>query len=201
MTRYGIMNSDPSWYKARLPYVKRYIESLRQQTYKDFQVLLLVDDSIPPECLTDLNRLAFDDRMDISKRGAKDPFDEPTLQIRIDSDDYIANDFVEKVVKHAKPGHVLHFVNGYIERNGRFYEKKYAHNMFLALWARESVYQTAHDLMHKRYETIPIEGDSMWIHVWHETATTWDKNKDKELGQEAKPDRKRFAFLDKGLLN
>jgi len=129
------------------------------------------------------------------KRGPKDPFDEPTIQIRIDSDDYIANDFVEKVVDNIKEGHMLYFLNGYIERNNKFYAEQYPNNMFTALWDKKSVYQTAHDLMQRRYPPIAIPGDPMWIHVWHETATTWEKNKGRELTEEAQPDKKRFPFL------
>ncbi len=173
ITRYGLCNSDPGWYASRIPLFRRYLQSLANQTNKNFSVLLLIDDSTPQESITECESLLPDKRFSLSKRGLKEPFPEPVLQTRMDSDDTVANNFVERVQRSIAPGKMLNFENGYILVGATFYRIRYTSNMFLSVWDTESCYQCEHTLMYTKYPVMNIKGEPMWAHSEHPNSWTW----------------------------
>lgn len=195
ITRYGLCNSDPEWYTSRIPFFRRYLRSLVNQTNTNFSVLLLVDDATPQESIKECESFLPDDRFSLSKRGLKEPFPKSVIQTRIDSDDSIANNFVECVQKQITPGKMLNFENGYIAVGEACYRIRYTSNMFLSVWDTESCYKYEHTRMHEKYPVINIAGDPMWLHSEHPHSWTWTQHGWGKIPFMWRKPYKRLAFI------
>ena len=92
-------------------YLKRCVDSIRNQTYTDLEIIL-VDDGSPDECPAMCDAMAKEDKRIIvihQKNGGLSAARNEGLNkssgeyiIYIDSDDYIKNDMIEKLLSAAE---------------------------------------------------------------------------------------------------
>lgn len=92
-------------------YLKRCVDSIRNQTYTDLEIIL-VDDGSPDECPAMCDAMAKEDKRIIvihQKNGGLSAARNEGLNkssgeyiIYIDSDDYIKNDMIEKLLSAAR---------------------------------------------------------------------------------------------------
>lgn len=185
ITRYCVGQPDIEWHRQRLPLLKsRFIPSLEAQTCQNFRVLLTVDRKTPKvirdeleECLPNGRYIVTEKYRDNLTLGI-----ENNLTTRLDSDDEIADFFVEELQKAAVPGHVINFTDGYIEERGKLYPYSYAAGMFLSVYHHEKdCYADEHNRMPLHFPVISIGGRRAWIHVQHPNAITAQQGRNKKF--------------------
>lgn len=201
LTRYGLNNADPAFYRARMDLFKRYyLTSLASQTEKNFTVLLRVDDKFPEESRRELEKVLsrYDLNVQITQNWKATMGAGMHITTRMDNDDAIARDFISRVQAAAKPGHMVNFVDGIIEHGGRHYTWSASSNMFLSLVHDEfDAYCQSHTQMVKWFPciSIAVPGRRFWIHVQNDLTITHKKGRDKTFYMPSIPlDRDEFTI-------
>lgn len=185
ITRYSTGRPDMEWHKERIKLLEKYyLPSLEAQTRQNFRVLLIVDRKSPKELIDDLESLLPNGRYIVtpSYRDNLTLGIENNLTTRLDSDDILADYFVDELQRRAVPGHVINFTDGYIEKKGQLYPYSYASSMFLSLYHHEhDCYFAEHNRMPLHFPVISIGGMRAWIHVEHPGAITAKNGANKQF--------------------
>lgn len=188
LTRYGLANPDPEWHKRRLEMFKRfYLPSFMNQTNQDFNCLFRIDHTMPEQSIRDLQDVLPDSRFEIVKKWGDL---RGHIFVRMDSDDAIATDFVEKTYELSEPGKMLNFNDGYLWRNNMFFPYRSDSNMFLSVWDDKGPYFDQHGWMKNSFEVVSVDGPPMWVHTYHEDTYTTQR------GRNVKLNRKRAVEID-----
>jgi len=176
ITRYNVGCIDREWCAERLKLLQeRYLPSLEAQTCQNFRALLIVDRKTPKDMIDELESVLPNGRyiVTMAYRENLTLGIENNLTTRLDSDDEVADYFVDEIQRRAKPGHIINFTDGWIEEDDWLHPFSYASSMFLSLYHHErDCYYKEHNHMPLHFPVISIGGMRAWIHVQHPGAIT-----------------------------
>lgn len=171
------------------------VPSLRVQTDKAFSLVVRIDPRDP--CLL-ARQAAFEsvgvpveyivpktdpslDFHDANNLAGDWPRGGPMLQTRLDDDDSIAKDFVERlhhVRYHAAKRVVLSFPSGFDGQIGKVARRRYADSMFLSVYTPKgdnfSIYDMTHNDLwrHHPANRRVVDEKPAWTHIRHPDALT-----------------------------
>lgn len=145
------------WWDARFPFLRDWtVPSVRAQTDQGFHWSLVMDDDVPAAWVEQTQAMLPSNASILSvpagtlyKDAVRErlaPAGGDLLTARLDSDDQIAPEFVERVRELARPGWAVNFDVGAVVsiRRRRAGLIRHTSNPFISLWSTEG--RTVHDL-------------------------------------------------------
>ena len=202
LTRFSVRGSldqppaSAAWLEYRLGLFRDYcVPSVAAQTCRDFRWLVLCDVSTPAATVAEIEAMAGSELplevvMTSPERGVIDEVatrtrshDRLLITTRIDSDDAIPIDFVQRVqtyadpfVAHGRRAMLLNFACGYklLDEQRELHETWNPHSPFLSLFERlgpgaqvATVQSGNHGYMQQRYPVHVDVTPAMWLEVVH----------------------------------
>jgi hypothetical protein len=181
---------DASWLAERFDLFETYcLPSVLAQTCQDFVWLIYFDAATPPAfverarrgCAGRANiRLMFCDLYDHTLlardlRAELTPAPEWLLTTRLDNDDGLRRDFVQRVHDNLRfaGAEAINFPNGIVYAGGRAYSHRDESNAFLSLLEPFRDFKTVLIVKHPDMAQVApvrqIEGEPAWLQVIHDT--------------------------------
>ena len=178
----------PGWVDYRLELLRKYtVPSVQAQTFKDFDWWFLIDPTFPGfgvdhflELRKYGNLMLMDDPFEEQQQLFVGPLfsevykDEWVCSTRLDSDDIIRNDFMERV--HAEASEEESFItfrHGYMLKGDKIAPRQFTRNPFVSYVEYadpfKSVFSVSHMKVHRqKYAPLKIiEQPPGWIQVDH----------------------------------
>jgi hypothetical protein len=155
------------------------VPSLAAQTRKDFGLVVRMDpgDVFYPERVDAFASVGVPLTIIHSPGGKVDIRDycnldgewpKPELQTRMDDDDAISLDFVERLQERAKEPGVYSFPHGLVHNGGRIAARMYPDNQFLSYIGPDNIYSTDHNRFFRdRLPQHVVDRDLAWMWVLH----------------------------------
>ena len=177
----------PGWVDYRMDLLRKYtVPSVQAQTFKDFDWWFLVDFNFPGfmnKTTNELNRYGkckfMTDNWATKQVGVGAAFsdyykDEWVCSTRLDSDDVIRNDFMERVHEEATEEEAfISFRHGYMLKGDKIAPRQFTRNPFVSRVEYadpfKSVFEVSHMEVHRqKYKPLKIiESPPGWIQVDH----------------------------------
>ncbi len=201
ITRFNLRSLDPSsarmidqaYLAQRLELFERFcLPTVRSQTEQDFKWLVLFADDTPASVKARIEAYGADWPNFVPvwlPRGSGtvgplvvgpylDGSPQTLLTTRLDNDDGLARDYIEKVRRHeaTRERLVLHFPVGYVWHNERIYLDRQEHNAFTTLIeplpagnATEyfTIYKGSHSDIERLGRLVNIDEEPSWLQVIH----------------------------------
>ena len=183
------IRNTPGWLDRRFELFERYcLPSIAAQTVKNFHWLIYFDEGTPA---------AFRERIESARAQAQfeprfvgpftmqmtasdvsaliSPSDDLVVTTRLDNDDAVSRDFIERVRLEAArvpTGTVLNFTNGLALRDGRVYTATDTSNPFTSLVESASgpiktIWSAQHHKLESEWTLHQIRGLPAWLQVVH----------------------------------
>ena len=175
-----------SWLQYRMELFQRYtVPSVQAQTFKDFDWWLIIDPTFPGltsryiDQLRSYGKILVADRpterntVEEGRLLSEHYKDEWVCSTRLDSDDILRNDFMERVNAEASEEEAfITFRHGYMLKDGKIAPRQFTRNPFVSYveYANpfRSVYATGHMQVHRQKAPLKIiEDPPGWIQVDH----------------------------------
>ncbi len=178
----------PGWVDYRMELLRKYtVPSVQAQTFKDFDWWFLIDPTFPGFELEHFSELRNYGKLMMMD----DPFSERQIEVgpllshqykdewvcstRLDSDDIIRNDFMERVHEEAtEKEEWISFKNGYMLKGDKIAPRSFVRNPFCSYVEYadpfKSVFSVSHMKINARSTPAPlkiIEETPGWIQVDH----------------------------------
>lgn len=183
------IRNSPGWLARRFDLFERYcLPSMAAQTVRDFTWLIYFDRDTPAEFRARIDRarclVPFEPRF-VPMLELADVIAEvaglargqslPLITTRLDNDDAVARDFLERVrlAASAVPGGtVLNFTTGIALRDGRVYSAIDRSNPFTSLVERQhdpirTIWSAQHQSLGSLWPIEQVEGHPAWLQVVH----------------------------------
>lgn len=182
------IRSRTGWLERRFDIFEQYcLPAVAAQTNRDFIWIIYFDTATPApfreriaRCqkefpFIDLYRedMPLDTVVD-DVRALLKPGRETVLTTRLDNDDAIARDFVDRLQRHARavqPGTALNFPDGVSWRDGWVFSARDESNPFASVLEKTADFRTIwarpHALLHEAFAMHQIEDGLGWLQVIH----------------------------------
>jgi hypothetical protein len=183
------LNNDPAWLESRLNLFREYCApTIRDQTATGFRWLIYFDTGTPEAFISRVRaelagipqaELVFIDAFDRELwlppiHAALDPDAELVITTRLDNDDGLHPDFLERVQSAAVKATVPSFLNlrrGYTVSGGRLYQLSDLSNAFLSLVEQreslETVWVKPHTEAASFAPVLQVDAAPAWLQVVH----------------------------------
>lgn len=214
--RESVIRASDSWLENRFELFEKFcFPSVSSQSNKNFSWFIYFDQETPQpyyERALEFARkmpqltLRFGTMADFTLERIQDDVrskcteSDWVVTTRLDNDDALPRNFVERIRNHVRPGQreVLNFTNGYIWKEGTIYDMTHRSNAFASLSEPVDGLKTIFVAPHMQLGSIaPIQqigGDAGWMQVIHgqnvsnrvrgSRAKTYNIRKDFDLSQD-----------------
>lgn len=183
------IRNTPGWLDRRFDLFERFcLPGMAAQTVKDFDWLIYFDEGTPLAYFDRIRRAqkrapilprfvgAFDAQQasrDVAELLNAD--DRVVVTTRLDNDDAVARDFIERIRSEAKAlpaGTVINFRQGLAMREGRFYSAQDESNPFTSLIETtdrppQTIWSAQHHELGKVWRLRQVNGPAAWLQVVH----------------------------------
>ena len=182
------IRNSPGWLERRFELFETYcLPSMAAQTCRNFRWLIYFDNGTPSAIRERIVRCQeifpfealfvdfCDMKMSLRDVASRLPPDaKRIITTRLDNDDAIAIDFVEKIQARARscnPGTVLNFSHGIALRNGLAYSAYDASNPFTSLISCAEdirvIWEATHRSLADTFDLKQVRDDPVWLQVVH----------------------------------
>lgn len=151
------------------------IPCLRSQTFRNFEVFLIINDRDPYRETRMDTWSSFNVRTFRSVEEAKQHLPTtPYIVTRIDDDDFVDDDFIGTLQRHfpknpIKTSALLTYPYGFLLNEGKLYHMSDVGNMFISLKVVDGSQASPFDMKHGHYKSYPhievVSFRNAW--VWH----------------------------------
>lgn len=194
LIRFNSGNQDPSWLEHRLKFFRAFtLPSLLNQTNQNFTTVFGVDPTSTPTVLKrELEEygLVYETPHGQSSRGWKEMSvpkfrqflgdylgnEKCVITTRLDSDDGLAKDFIEKTQNAVRPkrNEFIIYNSGIVWTEGRFFLKEYVAPPFISYveyrdtMPPATVFSVSTHAMALRCDNQQFSGETMWLMACHD---------------------------------